>query len=457
MSWMPSSAVDASAREMAGSAMGGDVSALWPSPARLRVWGVRSAASLVDQALTSGVGLAVNLLLARWMTASLYGAFAVTFAGFLFFAGFHNVLLLEPLSVIGPARYGDGLRAYFRTQLTLHIVLVGALSLLGLLAGAALWRVLPASPLVGPVLGGALMLPFLLLLWLVRRMCYVLQRPAAAVAGSAFYIVFVIAGMLALRAAGTISGFSAFLLMGIGAFLASGVVVFQLRAMLRGAPQDARLRWQSVLRENWTYGRWLVGSTVLYSASNQIQIFLLPAFLGLGAAGILRAMQLPSLVMTQAITATGLLVLPSLACDFGLGAITRMRHKVVLTSCALAGLAVFFALLLLFLAGPTERLLFGGKFAGFAWLIPVLALGPAVTAMSMGCSMALRASQKPHFDLIANAIAAPIGLLTAICFMRWWGIGGAAVSMVVSFAAASVVACLSYRFVFAKKIHESAV
>jgi Na+-driven multidrug efflux pump len=75
----------------------------------------------------------------------------------------------------------------------------------------------------------------------------------------------------------------------------------------------------------------------------------------------------------------------------------------------------------------------------------------------MGCSMALRASQKPHFDLIANAIAAPIGLLTAICFMRWWGIGGAAVSMVVSFAAASVVACLSYRFVFAKKIHESAV
>ncbi|MGA9592260.1 MAG: hypothetical protein WBS18_04135, partial [Candidatus Acidiferrales bacterium] len=124
MSWMPSSAVDASAREMAGSAMGGDVSALWPSPARLRVWGVRSAASLVDQALTSGAGLAVNLLLARWMTASFYGAFAVTFAGFLFFAGFHNVLLLEPLSVIGPARYGDGLRAYFRTQLTLHIVLV---------------------------------------------------------------------------------------------------------------------------------------------------------------------------------------------------------------------------------------------------------------------------------------------------------------------------------------------
>ena len=73
------------------------------------MWGVRSALSLVDQGLTSGAGFGVNLLLARWMPADVYGAFAVAFAGFLFVSGFHNVLLLEPMSVMGPSRHAERL------------------------------------------------------------------------------------------------------------------------------------------------------------------------------------------------------------------------------------------------------------------------------------------------------------------------------------------------------------
>jgi hypothetical protein len=57
--------------------------------ARLRVWGARSALSLLDQGLTSGAGFCVNLVLARWMPAEVYGAFAVVFAGLLFISGFH--------------------------------------------------------------------------------------------------------------------------------------------------------------------------------------------------------------------------------------------------------------------------------------------------------------------------------------------------------------------------------
>ena len=49
---------------------------------QVRVWGVRSGLSLVDQGLTSGAGFAVNILLARWMPAEVYGAFAVTFAAY---------------------------------------------------------------------------------------------------------------------------------------------------------------------------------------------------------------------------------------------------------------------------------------------------------------------------------------------------------------------------------------
>src|SRR5882757_9661497 len=166
---------------------------------RLRAWGLKSALALVDQGLFSGAGFLVNLLLARWLAPASYGAFAVAFAAFLFISGFHNVLLLEPLTVMGPGRHSENLPAYFRAQFQIHFLLVGWLAVAGLLGSVAIWRATPDSPLVGAIFGGALMLPLLLLLWLARRMCYVMQRPGLAVAGTASYLVLIIAGLAILR------------------------------------------------------------------------------------------------------------------------------------------------------------------------------------------------------------------------------------------------------------------
>jgi O-antigen/teichoic acid export membrane protein len=168
-------------------------------------------------------------------------------------------------------------------------------------------------------------------------------------------------------------------------------------------------------------------------------MFLVAASLGLGAAGILRAMQIPSLVMTQIVAATGLLVLPALSRDFGHGLIERMRHKANLVSIALTSLAICFAALILAEATSAGRLLYGGKYVADVWLMPLLALIPVFNAASMGFSMALRASQKPRFDLVANLIAAPVAIISAILFMRLWGVAGAAASMLLSFVVLSSV------------------
>ena len=411
----------------------------------LKGWGISSAVSMLDQGLTSGTGFVVNLVLARWMTPGAYGAFAVTFAVFLFISGFHNVLLLEPLSVMGPFQYASRLPAYFRAQIMVHGLLVGVLSLAGLLGGLILWRFAPDSPLVSATFACAMVLPVLLLLWLARRMCYVMQRPEVAVAGSAAYLLLIVAGLATLRFSGKISPFSAFILMGAGSLLATWILVNRLGLQADGRAGEEGLCWRTVLGENWTYGRWLVGSTLTWSIASQTQLFLVAAFLGLGAAGILRAMQLPSLVMTQINTATALLVLPTLSYDFGKGSVQRLRQKASLINLVLGGAAGCSTLALLVLATPTERFLFGGKYAQYAWLIPVLALAPAVTALSIGYSMALRAAQKPHFDLLANAIAAPVGVASAFIFVRLWGLAGAATSMILSLAVISGVTIACFR------------
>ena len=108
------------------------------SKERLRFWGVRSGLAVLDQGLTSGASFLLNLFLARWLSAAEYGAFAVAFAGLLFLSGYHNVLLLEPMTVLGPARYSDQLTAYLHAQFKVSAALVIGLSLLVLVVAGAI-------------------------------------------------------------------------------------------------------------------------------------------------------------------------------------------------------------------------------------------------------------------------------------------------------------------------------
>ncbi len=406
----------------------------------MRRWGTRSALSLMDQALISVAGFGLNVLLARWLRAEAYGAFAVAFAGFLFVSGFHNVLLLEPLTVLGPARHSRRLPEYFREQAAIHALLVGSLAVLTLTVGIGLWRVNPQNWLAGAIVGSALALPFLLWLWLVRRMCYVLQRPSTAVLGSSVYAGYVFCGLFVLHGLHRINPLSAFLVMGSGSFLAAWAL-WRVLGVPGGATKNEGHPLKRTWRENWRYGRWLVGSTALSSAANQIQMFVVAGALGLGAAGVLRAMQVPALMLMQVLAATGLLILPAFSYDFGNQMGVRMWQKAKLVSWVLLVAMVSLSLLLLPLAGPAEHLLYGGKYAAYSWLMPLLALVPAAIGASLGHAMALRASQQPRFDLAANAIAAPAGVLSAFLLTRWLGLAGAAASLTFSYTTYSLVTC----------------
>jgi O-antigen/teichoic acid export membrane protein len=425
------------------------------STSGLRGWAAKSLHSFADHGFTSLTNFSVSFLLARWMSAEVYGAYAIAFAGYLFVCGLHNVIVLEPLSVIGPARHAAHFQGYFRLQIVVHSVLVGILSFVVALAGLIVWRIEPQSPLVGAILGCALALPFLLFLWLARRMCYVMHRPLIAIRGSGSCLSLVVLGLYALRHFGKLGPFPAFLLLGGGSLAGSLLVLRQLGIgglNTPRAPRGAPLTWRSILLENWSYGRWLIGTAILYPITGQVQMFLVAAFLGLGSAGVLRAMMLPASVMTQVVSATDLLILPGLSYDFGHGFLRRMRQKAVLVSGTLGAAGLCFVALLRLIAGPAEHVLFGGKFAPYVWLIPVLALIPAANGVNSGFSAALRGSQRPHFDLLANALAAPVAVLTALGFIHRWGLAGAAISLVAGCATLAVANFCSYCY-YVRSVH----
>jgi O-antigen/teichoic acid export membrane protein len=416
-----------------------------PAIPHWKLWGIRLPFSLVDPGTTVSAGLLVNLLLARWLPAQQYGGFALAFALFLFLAGIHNVLVLEPMSVLGPANFQRSLADYFEAQIWVHLAFTTVLAAPLLLAVAFLTSFGYGGPLPGALLGGGLALPFVQLLWLARRMCHILQRPAIAMAGSMCNLVLLLAGLFALQARHKLAPLPVFLLLGFASLCAALLIFHKLQIGLDDT-RPCSVSWLSAAAENWCYGRLLLGGALGFALLSQTGMLLTPIFLGLAATGKLFAMQIPALLMLQCSAAAAMLLLPSFARESLTGGSSkRLRQLAHRASLSLAGAPLLLAVLLYFTAAPVERILFGGKFANDVWLIPLFMLIPLSVGLASGYSMALRAMRRPHFDLLATRIAAAVSVQTAFLFIPLWGLAGAAISMASGFAAHSAVVCLCFR------------
>jgi O-antigen/teichoic acid export membrane protein len=418
--------------------------------ARLKTWSGRGAAAIIDQGLFSSTNFIVNIFLARWLHIESYGAFAVAFAILLFFSGFYSALILEPMVALGPARYQDNLPDYFGAQIKLHGLIAGAISLVLLLAAGG-WMVwCPGDSLDKALLGAGLAFPLAMLLWLVRRFFYVLRRPSGALLGSGLYCILCLGGIFFLHSVGEISPFTGFMTLGLSSLISTGLSLLGLRGPSSGGIKFGGLPLPSVLRAHWDYGRWFVGQAVL-GLFIYAQIFLGAAFLGLEGAGIFRAMQNFTLPMTQIISAMVLCGIPILATEFGRGNLLALRNKGFLITTALVAVAGCYEVMLILGYPYLERVLYGGKFAPYAWIMPVLGLVPLSAAVVSGCQMALRALQRPHYLFYAALITAPVSTVSTVLLTWWWGVGGLAASMALTVAFSSLLVAHSYRRVVAQQ------
>ncbi|MCL5263722.1 MAG: oligosaccharide flippase family protein [Chloroflexi bacterium] len=407
---------------------------------------MKAGFSVLDQGIVSGANFILNVLLARWLSPAEYGAFAVAFSIFLFLSGFHNALILEPSAVLGPAHNVNHFAEYFGNLVWIHAGLTLVLSILVTIGGL----IVEDNSLKDALLTLALAMPLILLFWLFRRAFYVRTRPESATMVSIVYAAALLAGILGLWQYGRLSSVTAFAAMGIASVMACAAGWNRLGAQKRNAPANSdSLGVASVVAEHWQYGKWVAAATVLTLGASQIQTFLVAWFLGLEAAGILRAMQTFMLPVAQAITAIAILALPVLSHEFRRGNIRAFRQKGLFITLGITSMAAAYELALVVFTGPVERILYGAKFADSAWLIPILGLVPVFTALATGYSLMLRAAQKPKHYVISGAVTAAVGTVTAVPIIWIWGVGGAAMSTALTCAGTALATyCLCRAWVF---------
>ena len=356
----------------------------------LRVWGGKVVSSVGDQGLISGTTFAFNILLIRWLSAEQYGAYAIAFSVFLFISGFHNALILEPMSVLGATRYGDHLPEYLRSLVVIHIGLVMGL---GLVLALTAW-IFSTGPLRPSLLGVVLAMPFILLFWLFRRFCYLKTEPSLALRGSCVYSSLLFLGIVAMHRLRLITPLSAFILMGTASAGASLTYWISQGRSFSLARTDLDL--SAVWPEHWMYGKWAAGSALVYWLSNSIYLPLVGTFAGLAAAGVFQAMRNLVLPLQQSLAALALLLLPWVSKQrkaHGEAYLKQVGPRIVLVS---ASLSIVYALALVLFGEPLIELIYSQSlYSSFSWILVCFGLISVLAAVYQGLAIVLKALERP--------------------------------------------------------------
>ena len=386
---------------------------------QLRRWGIKGGFAVVDQGLFSGSNFVLNILLARWLPPGQYGAFSVAFAIYLFFTGFHNALILEPVSVFGTAKYLDILKDYLAGQFFIHFVITGLSGLIIFVLGLVFYSFhLVEEFLSSFIMAAGLFLPFMLLIWLARRSCYISGKPGWALLSSLTYSIVLFSGAFFIHSHSYLSSpWNWYLLLGIAGLIGSlsvyvnpGIVIFR------------RAKWLSWFREQWSFGKWIILAAFLNFAGTQVQLFIVAVQLGLDQAGAFRALQNFMLPMMQVLTAISTLILPSVSFEFGQRNFHAMKSKATKIALALTTLSFVYLVALFVFARPAEQLLYNGKFSEFAILIALTGFVPLLTAVESGFSLVNCSLQRPVYYAVSTGTIAIVGIIFSPVFVVIWNL-----------------------------------
>jgi O-antigen/teichoic acid export membrane protein len=401
---------------------------------RHRQWLSKGLWAVTDQALFALTNFAVSVLLARWLSVSDYGAFAVAFSVLLLMGTVHTALLTEPMLVLGPSRYPDRTAAYVRRLTTLHFALTTVMGIALLLVVGAVALLKPQFTAAITLVALAVATPAILFFWLVRRACYLESRPRLAAAASLLYALIVPAGMLLLTQLGMLTAASGLLSLGLSSLLVGSWLTLRLNRSTFGPITSSSA--PNVTHAHWSYGRWaLVIGALSWVPSNAV-VMALPLWHSLEDAGALRVATTLMLPVLHVHGALGPLLMPALVrARFS----KQLRSTAKLAGVLFVGLSIIYAPIVLFFGSQLAGLLFGPKYSVSGATLWLLAAIPLVTAVTTVSGAVLRALERLIRVLWTYVAATVMTLLVGLPLVFAYGVNGALASMLLAAATTAIL------------------
>lgn len=352
----------------------------------------------LDQAASSATNLLLTLAGARVLGAHGLGVVAVGFTAYLLLLGVQRALVSQPLVVSTAASDPVEARAGTRGALTIAIGAAGlsGLALLGL--GFA----------IGGTVGHAMLLfapwmPAALLQDLWRAVLFRDSRGAAASANDLLWLAVMVPSLAGAWVLG--SDWAVVGAWGAGAW-AGALLGFRQVRLWADSPTSAIGVWR---RDLWPFGRWLLGSSLVYNVSTQTTVFVVGALLGAADLGGLRVVQTAFAPLTLLLPAVALPSLPIMTRRLS-ATLGGARSFAITLSGALTILTGVYVLAVGIGGRSVLSAVFGHSFVRYGILIVPIAIQQVFTATGAGFEILLRARKAGHALFLVQASAGAAGI-----------------------------------------------
>jgi O-antigen/teichoic acid export membrane protein len=380
--------------------------------------------AVMDQGLFAGSNCIINVMLARWLSPTEYGAFVTAFAAFLTLGIIHTALITEPMLIFAADKYRGQHKEYFGVLLYWHFAVSLGASLL--LVAAGWYLKFRGQDSVGNALYAfAAAGPFILFLWLMRRACYGEFNPRRAAIGGVGYLFLMLLGLALVHQFTTISVPVALTIIAVSSLLAGlglGIGHVSLR------PNRKLFRDASI--DHLRYGRWATATLLLGFIPGNIYYFLLPSMATLGESGALRALTNLFMPLLQAGTALTNLLLPAFVRTKGTAEGKRLHRLSLLL---LAGSPLIYWLILGLFDHSVVALVYGGKYSEYSSLLWILGLQPIIAGMCGVYGALLRAREKLNAVFWGGVVAALGAVTLGVLLTKLYGMAGVCWSIVITY------------------------
>jgi O-antigen/teichoic acid export membrane protein len=406
------------------------------------LWLRKGAIAVADQGLFAGSGLFVNILLARWLAPEQFGGFTLAFSIYLFVMSFYNALILEPMSVFGPASHRNTLPEYLGRLFWFHFAVTLPMGLLIGLGGTAFGLFSKTDALSAAFWGAGVAMPGMLFFWLWRRAAYLQLRPDIAVYGAAVNTFVVVTLLFLFHAMGWLSPFTAFLLQGAAGIIGGILLMFSIRPRLKLSWLDEAMR--ALLKQHWRYGRWVIVTAFVFWLAGDAYYVIIGSAASIADIAAFRAIQNFVRPVFQFIVSVNLLLVPWASARFADRAGLTFQRGIRRISMIFTGAAVLYLSCLMLCGKWLIHVFYGGKYTEFTYLIPFMAVPILFSAMAEGPAVAVKAMQHPSEVFWGYTAAAVPTVLAGLFLTRHWGLIGAALGLASSSLA--FLGVISYRY-----------
>ncbi len=396
--------------------------------------------SVVDQTVASATNFLTGVIIGRACTKEQFGLYMLGFSIVLFVMGLQTSLISTPYMVYSPRLKGSAHSRYTGSTLIHQLGLSSLIIIILVIGGVVLSFGIGPRGLAPIVWALVFVITLILLREYARRICFANMRLKTALILDSGVAVVQICGLLLLAYLGLLSASMAYWVVG----LACGLTGMSWLISKRNTFALQLTRAISDFGRNWSFGKWVFASGLLWALSMNLYPWILTAFHGTASTGVWAACFGIAAIGNPILFGVQNFLGPRIAQSYAEGGAIALRRFIFKASAVFSLLVTPFCVALMIFGGSLVVILYGDKYAGNGLVVSILALDILISTVAFSFSRALFAMERADVDFAVNFVTLFVLLTIGLWLVKSFGPLGVACGLLIGNTAVSALRFLLF-------------